>query len=89
MMGGYAGMGWTWMFWLLLIVGVVLLAGLGIWFFSAGRRRGGPTASPEGRGAELSGSGGTPREILDERFARGELTAEEYHERLKILKGDN
>ncbi|MDN4643354.1 SHOCT domain-containing protein [Arthrobacter sp. PsM3] len=89
MMGGYgSGMGWTWMFWLLLIVGVLLLAGLGIWF-SAGRRRGGSAGSPDGRGAGLAGSGDTPREILDERFARGELTAEEYHERLRTLKGDN
>ncbi|MBT1003904.1 SHOCT domain-containing protein [Paenarthrobacter sp. DKR-5] len=90
MMGGYgSGMGWAWMFWLLLIVGVVLLAGAGIWFFSARRRRGGPTGSPDGSGAGPAGSGGTPREILDERFARGELTAEEYQERLKILKGES
>lgn len=89
MMGGYgSGMGWSWMFWLLLIVGV-LLVGLGIWFFSTGMRRGGPTGSLDGRGSGPAGSGGTPREILDERFARGELTAEEYQERLKILKGDS
>ncbi|AOT04654.1 SHOCT domain-containing protein [Arthrobacter sp. U41] len=89
MMGGYgSGMGWTGMFWLLLIVGVLLLAGLGIWFLSAGRRRGGPTGSPDGRGAGPAGGGGTPREILDERFARGELSAEEYRERLKILGDD-
>ncbi|MDN4646073.1 SHOCT domain-containing protein [Arthrobacter sp. PsM3] len=90
MMGGYgSGMGWTGMYWLLLIVGVLLLAGLGIWFFSAARRRGGPTGSPDGGGSGPAGSVGTPREILDERFARGELTAEEYHERLRTLKGDN
>ncbi|MCB5282231.1 MULTISPECIES: SHOCT domain-containing protein [unclassified Arthrobacter] len=90
MMGGYGSdMGWAWMFWLLLIVGVLLLAGLGIWFFSAGGRRVGSAGSPDSRGAGLAGSGGTPREILDERFARGELTAEEYQERLKILKGDS
>lgn len=90
MMGGYgSGMGWAWMYWLLLIVGVLLLAALGIWFFSASRRRSGSTGSPDSSGAGLAGSGGTPREILDERFARGELTAEEYHERLRTLKGDS
>lgn len=90
MMGAYgSGMGWSWMSWLLLIVGVLLLAVLGIWSFSAGGRRGGSAGSPDGRGAGLGGSGGTPREILDERFARGELTAEEYQERLNILKGDS
>ena len=89
-MGGYgSGMGWAWMFWLLLIVGFLLLAGAGIWFFSAGRRRGSPTGSPDARGTGPADRGDTPREILDERFARGELTAEEYHERLRILKGDS
>ena len=89
-MGGYgSGMGGTWMFWLLLIVGVLMLAGLGIWFLSANRRRGGPTGSRDLRGAGPAGSGGTPRAILDERFARGELTPEEYQERLQILKGDS
>ncbi len=89
-MGGYgSGMGWSWMFWLLLIVGVLLLAGLGIWFFSAGGRRGGSAGSPDAGGTGLAGRGGAPREILDERFARGELTAEEYQERLKVLKGES
>jgi putative membrane protein len=30
-------------------------------------------------------SGPTPRQILDERYAKGELTTEEYQERIRVL----
>lgn len=35
--------------------------------------------------ASSGGSGMTPRQILDERYAKGELTTEEYQERLRVL----
>jgi uncharacterized membrane protein len=31
---------------------------------------------------------GTPLEILDRRFAAGEMSADEYRERRKVLQGD-
>lgn len=37
-------------------------------------------------GARPSVSQRHPREILDERFARGEIDAEEYHARLAVLE---
>ncbi|GAA1495182.1 hypothetical protein GCM10009628_01840 [Paeniglutamicibacter kerguelensis] len=69
---GYGSMmGWTWLFWLLLVIGLVLLVIFAVRAFSGGAR--------DGRSA---------RRILDERYARGEMTTEEYRERLKTLRGE-
>jgi putative membrane protein len=43
-----------------------------------------PPAVHEGRAQSLE----TPREILDRRFASGEITAEQYSEAKKLLKLD-
>jgi putative membrane protein len=61
--------GW-WVLWPLL-----WLAALGavVWFFARRRRGGGPSGTDRAR------------EILAERFARGELSADEYRERLGQL----
>ncbi|GAA1496079.1 SHOCT domain-containing protein [Paeniglutamicibacter kerguelensis] len=76
MMDGYgygygSMMGWVWLFWVLLVIGLVLLGILTVRSFSGGAR--------DGRSA---------RRILDERYARGEMTTEEYRERLKTLRGE-
>ena len=60
-------------FWLFLWVGVIATA---IWFF-AGRRR---------RYWQRNSSADRAGDILAERFARGELTNEEYTERLRQLR---
>jgi uncharacterized membrane protein len=52
---------------------LVLLIGA-IWFFTRGRRCGYPSGDARAR------------DILAERFARGELTGEEYRERLEQLR---
>jgi putative membrane protein len=44
-----------------------------VWF----RRRGAPWRQPS-----------TGRYVLDERYARGEISADEYRERLEVLKED-
>lgn len=68
------GMGWTWLWWLLLLVGVAaIVAGL-VW---ALRSRSDGTA----------GRSQTAREILDARFARGEIDEEEYRQRRRGLDG--
>ncbi|MBC7443498.1 MAG: SHOCT domain-containing protein [Ramlibacter sp.] len=84
MMWGYdGGMGWTaWLFGLLAIIGITLLIVLVV-RLSAGPPAGPPQAGPP------PGSG-TPsrshaRQILDERFAKGELTAEQYREQVRTL----
>ncbi len=55
----------------LVVVGVVLAIR-----WSGGDGRGGPSGGPPQR---------TPRDILNERFARGEIDKEEYEERRRIL----
>lgn len=71
--------GWMWLwgavamtFWIVLLGGVV-------WLLVRGR--GEPARGEPGRDAH-----GRAREILAERYARGELETQEYHERLEGLR---
>ena len=71
------GMGWgAWLVMALVTVGFWALVVVGIVTLFRGTGAAGPT----GRGA-------TPhaRQILDERFARGEIDADEYHSRQALL----
>jgi putative membrane protein len=71
-----------WLVGLLLVAGIALLVVL-IVRLSAGSGSGGARGGPPGYGTP---SGGTrAREILDERFAKGELTADQYREQLRVL----
>lgn len=98
MMGYYGnGIGWMWLWGVLLLVGIAALVLLAVRLFTGGPGHGG--ANQPGRyGTPPYGPPGTPpggpgfpagksqaRLILDERFARGELTAEQYRESLKVL----
>ena len=79
---GY-GMGWMWLFWLLR----PRSGGAG-----RGRGPGGrwrchrPDGGQQGPGARPGRS--RARQLLDERYARGEITTEEYRERLRELAED-
>ncbi|KUG52607.1 SHOCT domain-containing protein [Kocuria sp. CPCC 205292] len=81
-MGG--GMGWMWLFWLLLILGTVVLVVVLVKALTGGSgggtRQGGSAPPPTGAGPRRS------REILEERYARGEISTEEYRERLRTLE---
>lgn len=84
MMWGYGwGMGWTWLFGLLLLVGIVLLVVLAVRVFSRGISWGG---GPGAAGPTVGPS--RARQILDERYAKGELTTEQYREQVQVL-GEN
>jgi putative membrane protein len=84
MMDSGVGMGWMWLFWLLLLLGVVLLVVVAVRAVG-----GGVTRPPTGRPDPAARPGrGRAREILDERYARGEITTEEYRERLAGLGDD-
>jgi putative membrane protein len=76
-MMGYDGAGWgggLWMFGgLLLIIGLIVLV---VWAASS--------ASRSGRASQDS-SRATPNEILRERFARGEISEQEFEQAKKIL----
>ncbi|KUM38253.1 hypothetical protein [Arthrobacter sp. EPSL27] len=98
MMGYYGnGFGWMWLWGFLLLVGIAVLVLLAVRLFSGGTNRGRPEhygsygAPPYGQPGPPPGGAGFPggksqaRLILDERFARGELTAEQYRENVKVL----
>jgi putative membrane protein len=72
----YVAEGWTWLFSLILITGVALLIVLAVRMLGGGIRD--DRAATAARDAA--------RRILDERFARGELTTEEYRERRRTLE---
>jgi len=79
MMWGTANMGWSWGFALLVIAGLALIVYVVVRLLSnttgdAGRP---PTPAPP--------APTRARLILDERFARGELTAEQYRDQLRTL----
>ena len=83
MMWGYGqGMGWMWLWALLLLIGIALLVLLAVRVFGGGVRNG---YGPPGPGGPPPVGGSRARQILDERFARGELTADQYREQLKAL----
>ena len=68
---GMGGFGWIFM---LLVVGVVVALLLGAYRQVRDDRHGGPVLRPR------------PRDILDERYARGEIDADEYHRRRADLE---
>lgn len=71
------GMGWAWLFLALLVVGVVLLVVVLVRTLSGGSGGGDkrPPDSDHRRALDL----------LDERYARGEIGTEEYEERRRNL----
>jgi putative membrane protein len=78
MMWGYTN---SWWGWLLMVVGMVgfwglLIAVVVVLLRGPGQSRG----SDPGRRPD-------PEEVLAERFARGEIDADEYHQRLQVLRG--
>lgn len=78
-----AGMGWMWLFWILLIVGTVVLVVVLVKAFTGGSTDG------SRQGGSAPATGALPRrsrQILEERYARGEISTEEYNERLRTLE---
>ena len=71
-------MGGMWLFWILLLVVLVLVArGAGIGFR---RDDNGLTKADEDRAAE------TPEDVLKKRYARGEISREEFQSRLRDVR---
>jgi putative membrane protein len=80
MMNGWnmGGAGWFWLLGgILLLIGVIILI---VWAVS--------TLSRTGRTPTQDPSRSTPSEILRERFARGEITEQEFEQARKILGPD-
>ncbi|MBU2855808.1 SHOCT domain-containing protein [Acidithiobacillus ferrooxidans] len=76
--------GWGWTPWMMifplffLVLMVVFMV-----FMMRGGMGGGPMC---GGSQKTPGSGETPREVLDRRYARGEITREEYQQMRKDLE---
>lgn len=71
----------TWFYGALLLAGVVLLVVTTLRVLVAGIDHG-----PERAGPEAGPSGSPARRILDERYAAGELSTEEYQHRRRTLE---
>jgi len=76
---GHGGAGW-WIWAVLLLLGIALLLWVAVRAFSGGISGGG-----RGQAGPPDTTPSTARRILDERFVRGELTAEQYREQLRVL----
>ncbi len=77
MWGDYGGMGWSWIIGLIVLIAVVIVAVVLIVRLVPGEGR-----SQQNAGAAVPEA----RRILDERYARGELTTAEYQERILALQ---
>lgn len=82
MFGTTGGMGTMFPFGLLLLVGLVLLIVVAVRVIGGGIRR---DDSPVRGGSGRTGERSPARQRLDERYASGELTTEEYRERVREL----
>jgi putative membrane protein len=71
-MRGWDG-GWMWLWGTLMMLTWAAVIGVAVWLILRSTRRG-------------DSSSARAKEILDERFARGELTIEEYRERREALR---
>lgn len=72
---GWWGMGWSWVFLILIVVGIVVLIVVLVRVFAARDPRQAPHRTEINRA----------RELLDERYARGEIDTTEYDERRQRL----
>src|SRR3954471_5331362 len=78
MMGyGYSGGAWMWVLGGLMTVVLMVLIGLAGWAFATATRsqRNEPVAQPV---TPRTGERDRSRQVLDKRYARGELTTDEY-----------
>lgn len=84
---GY-GMGWGWLFGLLMLIGVALIVVVAVRAMTGGITTRASSEHPPGvaPGPHLGRS--RARQVLDERYARSELNTEEYLERLQTLGED-
>ena len=65
----------SWGFWMMAILGLLLLAMIGLTAFLAVRGTGPRQSSP---GHDLTETPSSAREMLDQRLARGEISQEDY-----------
>lgn len=84
MMWDTGSMGWSWGFGLLAIAGVGMIVSVVIRLLSSKSGNAAPPSRPNPGPSEPTRA----RLMLDERFARGELTTEQYRDQVRILGED-
>ena len=82
MWGNSFGMGSGWLFGALIMVGVVLLVIVLVQMSGRSRRDDTGIAA---KSEAVRGADKTARQILDERYGEGDLSTEEYRDRLGVL----
>ena len=83
MWGNYGMNEWSWGFGALVVIGVVILI-IVVMRRPSNSQTSAPSSPPTGAGGAPS-----PKQILDARYAKGDLTTEEYRERLSALGLDS
>jgi putative membrane protein len=81
---GYGNGGSHWGLWILMIVAMIVFWGALAWVIVTLVRHRGTPASPS---APLSSPQSDALRILDERFARSEIDADEYKSRRALIQG--
>ncbi|HEY5878822.1 MAG TPA: hypothetical protein VIU11_07920 [Nakamurella sp.] len=84
----YGSFGGSWMMWVfggLIMVGVPLLIGLVAWAIVTATAWPNPGHATTNPSTADAGGRDRTRHVLDERYARGEMTTDEYTERLHAL----
>ncbi|MET3768991.1 putative membrane protein [Marisediminicola sp. UYEF4] len=86
MWGNGYGSGWMWLFGIMVFLGLILVIGAIVWAIANGNRSSGQAASGADRAGQPQGLGSSKaKQILDERYARGEIDAQEYRDRRDAL----
>lgn len=87
MVYGYGGGGgWMWGFAGLMLVGALVLIALAVWAIVTSTDRARQPAGDLGTPVLENAAGRyRTRQVLDERYARGEMTADDYTDRLHTL----
>ena len=80
--GMHGGSGW----WLLAAIPMMLFMGAMMWMMMRGMMGGGSSPDSSAR-SDTSASRETPLEILERRFAEGEISIEDYRARRETLVG--
>ncbi|MGK0714458.1 SHOCT domain-containing protein [Leucobacter sp. W1153] len=78
------GMGWALVFWALLAIGLIIVAVVLVIVFT--RNSTGHDRRTDPRGHSETVGSWRAREILEERYARGEISADDLRERLRVLE---
>jgi len=79
------GGGWMWAFGGVFMLGVLVLIVVAVWAMITVAKRRDAAVGVAPVGAVDSAGSARTRQILDERFARGELSTEDYTERAHTL----